>query len=168
MKNLFLATAALLAGTVGVSMLTVGTAHATSVDPERDRNDTHSPLTQPLDRSSDGISAYKLANHNAAVRYDNRVAMWDCWDAGVTPRFSAWNGHKWVLWAVGEVTRDQQKCEAGKNKIVYRYEVSLKGRPVRNRAYNLLRVKEACPGCYTSHWTLPVLPPGAAADRRVP
>ena len=123
---------------------------------------------QSAERSSDGINAYKLAKHNAAVRYDKHVAMWDCWDAGVTPRFSAWNGRKWVLWAVGEVSRDQQKCEGSQNKIVYRYRVSLKGKPIRNRAYNLLRVKEACSGCYTSYWTLPVLPPGAAADREGP
>lgn len=123
---------------------------------------------QSADRSSDGISAYKLAKHNAAVRYDKDVTMWDCWDSGVTPSFSAWNGRKWVLWTVGEVSRDQRKCQPGEKNVVYSYHVSLKGKPVRNRAYNLLRVKEACQGCYTSYWTLPVLPPGAAADREAP
>jgi hypothetical protein len=58
---------------------------------------------------ADGKSAYRLAAHNAAVRYDRDARMWDCWDRGVRPRLSAWNGRRWVLWSRGAVSRDQRK-----------------------------------------------------------
>jgi hypothetical protein len=120
----------------------------------------------PTAVSPDGVSAYKLARHNAAVRYHRHVKMWDCWSSGVTPRFAAWNGSRWVRWSIGQVSTDVEKCPGpGKSKIVYSYYVSLKGVPVKNRAYHLVRVKEYCRGCETARWTLPVLPPGAAAGR---
>jgi hypothetical protein len=90
--------------------------------------------------------------------------MWDCWDRGVTPRFAAWNGRRWVRWSTGTVLTDVQKCP-NSNKVVYSYYVALKGTFVKNRAYRLVRVKEHCNGCITARWTLPVLPPGAAAGR---
>lgn len=140
-KLLIAATALLLAGGVGFS-----------------------DASAAVERSGDGKNAYKLAAHNAAVRYDRDVAMWDCWDAGVVPRLSAWNGRRWIRWAVAEVSKDATKCpEKGTRKAVYRYHVSLKGRPVDGFAYNLVKVKEHCRGCETSRWTLPVLPPGAGA-----
>jgi hypothetical protein len=112
---------------------------------------------------ADGQSAYKLAAHNAAVRYDRDVRMWDCWSFGARPRLAAWNGDRWVRWSVGAVSGDRSKCGNKSNKVVFSYHVSLLGRPVKDRAYNLVRVKEHCPGCQTAKWTLPVLPPGAAA-----
>jgi hypothetical protein len=115
-------------------------------------------------RGTDGQSAYKLAAHNAGVRYDRDVRMWDCWDVGTRPRLSAWNGTRWVRWSMGAVSRDRIKCGRKANKVVFSYHVSLLGRPIRHRAYHLVRVKEHCPGCQTASWTLPVLPPGAAAD----
>jgi hypothetical protein len=113
---------------------------------------------------TDGHSAYKLAAHNAAVRYDRDVRMWDCWGLGVQPRLSAWNGRRWVLWSTGRVSRDRSKCGNTRNKVVFSFHVALLGRAVSGRAYNLVRVKEHCSACQTARWTLPVLPPGAAAD----
>lgn len=88
--------------------------------------------------------------------------MWDCWESGVTPRFAAWNGKKWVRWSVGAVSKDAKKCKGDTNKVVYSY-VSLKGKKVEGLAYRLVKVKEYCDDCVTSTWTLPVLPTGAAA-----
>jgi hypothetical protein len=83
--------------------------------------------------------------------------MWDCWDAGVIPRFYAWNRQRWTRWSVGEVSTDHEKCpHQGQRKVVYRYRVTLKGHPVAGKPYNLLRVKEDCNGCEASPWTLPI------------
>ena len=97
--------------------------------------------------ATDGQSAYKLAAHNAGVRYDRDVRMWDCWALGARPRLSAWSGERWVRWSTGAVSRDRRKCGTTANKVVFSYRVTLLGRPVRGVVYNLVRVKEHCAGC---------------------
>ena len=89
--------------------------------------------------------------------------MWSCWTAGTRPRLSAWNGRRWVQWAIAERIPGLDKCARGSDTVVFSFYTSLLGQRVKDRAYHLLRVKEHCTGCDTSAWTLPVLPKGTHA-----
>ena len=118
-----------------------------------------SVVSAPAAWASDGVDAYRLADHKSSVAYGAVVTMWDCWDPAGAPRFSAWNGARWVLWDVGAKSVDSKRCPSGDMKIVYTYTVSLKGRPSTASSFNLLKVKEHCTGCETSAWTLQVVVP---------
>lgn len=110
----------------------------------------------PVAAGSDGISAYRLEKRKISVAYRSTVTMWDCWDASARPRLSAWDGSRWVLWAVATTSVDNRKCESGQVKAVFTFQVALRGAPVAGSSFNLLRVKEHCPGCVTARWKMPI------------
>jgi len=104
----------------------------------------------------DGISLSDLENHKKKVAFNSHPRIWDCWEAGVQPKFYAFDGSEWVRWAVGEISEDLQKCKEGFNKVIYGFHANIPGTPEEGQSYNLVKVRETCQKCITYNWTLPV------------
>lgn len=107
--------------------------------------------------AGEGIDSWLLYDHKRSVSLDQKVTMWECWEAmdGSDPRLLQKVGKKWITLDVSTVTRDVRFCGRQEPmKAVYTFTIRNGLRwNKKEKSYEAV-VKTVCSTCQTYNWTV--------------